>query len=373
MKKLFFIGVLCISFFFLISPVQAAEREAETPPSDYSGLTYEYYYLGEGGVSALPDFDALTPTETGSVSTFSFDELTTGEYFAYRFTGYIQVSKSGMYTFYTNSDDGSALYIGDERVVDNDGAHSEKEESGQIELAAGYHKITVLFFDNKAHNILEVYYSSSTLSKQLIPSSVLSGPNAGDDGSGSDSDSGNSNSGLSCTGSKIKKVSGMKNGKVKVTFKNGVVKKQKVFYTNAKGKKTIPKILKNQKGVLVLGPHAVKLKIFNGCSGSIKDSRNLGTKKHDEKIFRFIDLRKDGSKEALILSKKINTVRATVTRIKQKRRRIGNPSKDLFAAENINLSDTKIFNGKKNIQVMNTGGETVRYYRITKDDRLTVE
>ena len=47
----------------------------------------------------------------------------------------------------TNSDDGSALYIGDKRVVDNDGLHGMVERSGTIALEAGWHAIRVEFFE----------------------------------------------------------------------------------------------------------------------------------------------------------------------------------------------------------------------------------
>ena len=54
--------------------------------------------------------------------------------FGLRFTGAILISKSGKYTFYTNSDDGSRLYIGKRFVVNNDGNHAMKEKSGTIHL-----------------------------------------------------------------------------------------------------------------------------------------------------------------------------------------------------------------------------------------------
>ena len=39
--------------------------------------------------------------------------------FVVRWTGSIHIEKAGSYTFYTHSDDGSRLYINEQRVVDN--------------------------------------------------------------------------------------------------------------------------------------------------------------------------------------------------------------------------------------------------------------
>ena len=63
-----------------------------------------------------------------------------------KFTGFVKVPAEGLYTFYTKSDDGSRLYLGDRLVVDNDGLHSAAEITGMIRLAAGLHPITITYF-----------------------------------------------------------------------------------------------------------------------------------------------------------------------------------------------------------------------------------
>ncbi len=74
-----------------------------------NGLDYAYYH---GTWDNLPNFDALTPVKTGVLSNVSLTPATQGDYFGFRYTGYLQVAVDGIYTFYTNSDDGSRLYIG---------------------------------------------------------------------------------------------------------------------------------------------------------------------------------------------------------------------------------------------------------------------
>ena len=63
-------------------------------------------------------------------------------------TGYFNAPVDGVYTFMLLSDDGSILKIGDNVVVDNDGAHAPRERIGQKALAKGLHPIEVKYFDH---------------------------------------------------------------------------------------------------------------------------------------------------------------------------------------------------------------------------------
>ena len=54
----------------------------------------------------------------------------------------------GEYTFSLNSDDGSMLYINDRVIVDNGGSHYVQKKSGTIGLTAGYHKISLEYFES---------------------------------------------------------------------------------------------------------------------------------------------------------------------------------------------------------------------------------
>ena len=86
-----------------------------------NGLYCEYY---EGTWYQVLSFTGETPVRTGYTNNFVLDMAgDRTEYFALRFTGYISVPSDGTYTFYLGSDDGSHLYINDNLIVDNDGAH----------------------------------------------------------------------------------------------------------------------------------------------------------------------------------------------------------------------------------------------------------
>lgn len=135
-----------------------------------AGVTYEYY---EGEWSSLPDFGSLTPVATGEVDSFSIAPRARDDYFAFKYDGYISLPGGGDYTFYTASDDGSKLYINGSEIVDNDGRHGVVQDSGMVTLSAGYHEITVTFFENDGGQALTASYAGPGISKRIIPSSVL--------------------------------------------------------------------------------------------------------------------------------------------------------------------------------------------------------
>jgi hypothetical protein len=135
-----------------------------------NGLNYEYY---EGTWTSLPDFDSLTPTATGIAHNFDIGLRQRDDYFAFRFTGYIKVPADGNYTFYTNSDDGSKLYIDGVLVVNNDGLHGMLEKSGYKYLLAGRHSITVDYLEYDGDNALLVSYAGPSITKTQMPVNIL--------------------------------------------------------------------------------------------------------------------------------------------------------------------------------------------------------
>ncbi len=73
------------------------------------GLEYRCY---EGNWSSLPDFNRLPAVKTGNTSNFDLSPRTQDQYVALQFNGYLDVPRSGPYTFWLRSDDGSRLRVG---------------------------------------------------------------------------------------------------------------------------------------------------------------------------------------------------------------------------------------------------------------------
>ena len=61
------------------------------------------------------------------------------EQFSVRWTGFLTVGRSGLYSFSTASDDGSQLFIDNRVVVDNGGPHGLTTRTGSIRLDGGSH------------------------------------------------------------------------------------------------------------------------------------------------------------------------------------------------------------------------------------------
>ncbi len=79
--------------------------------------------------------------------------------FALRYTGYINVPQTGIYSFYLTCDDGGVLTIADKATVDNDGLHSAIQKSGQIALQKGEHPFKLDFIEGGGGFTLQLKYS----------------------------------------------------------------------------------------------------------------------------------------------------------------------------------------------------------------------
>jgi len=86
-----------------------------------------------------------------------------------KFTGFIEVPETGIYTFYLNSDDGAVLHIADRLVVDNDGMHSPREKAGQVALQKGAHPFALDYIDGGGGGALELRYSKDGGVAQPVP------------------------------------------------------------------------------------------------------------------------------------------------------------------------------------------------------------
>ena len=149
---------------------KAAPRAAVPLESRESGLDYDHY---EGDWESLPDFSSLIPKRAGRVENFGYETGDRPEKFGAVFSGFIQLPKEGVYSFFTESDDGSRLFIGPQLVVDNDGLHGLKEIEGVIALAAGFHPIRVEYFNRTGGHGLKVSCQGPGMDKAPVSGKIL--------------------------------------------------------------------------------------------------------------------------------------------------------------------------------------------------------
>lgn len=134
------------------------------------GIRFRYY---EGTWDSLPKFSRITALKEGLLNDFIFVPRRQEERFGFVYQGYVKVPETKVYAFYTESDDGSRLYIDDKLIVDNDGLHGIQEKEGIIPLKKGYHKILLEYFNATGCDSLKVCVRSPGMAKMKLPKDWL--------------------------------------------------------------------------------------------------------------------------------------------------------------------------------------------------------
>jgi alpha-L-fucosidase len=96
------------------------------------------------------------------------------ENFAVLLTGFIEVSRAGIYRFGLSSDDGAILEIDSKVVIDHDGPHGASEKTGDIALGSGRHRISIRFFEATGSEALALRWRPpGTAELSPVPASRL--------------------------------------------------------------------------------------------------------------------------------------------------------------------------------------------------------
>ena len=139
--------------------------------------TYAGYFA-----DSVSFFATATPTAYGSnpatsVQTTAISEAATddGTNFSVQWLGYFKPTTTETYTFFTNSDDASYMWIGANALsgfttanatVSNGGLHGNVERSGTSALTAGvYYPVRMQFGENSGGDVFGFNYSTPTITK----------------------------------------------------------------------------------------------------------------------------------------------------------------------------------------------------------------
>ncbi len=153
-----------------LTPVGIAYRD--TVPRVDGGLAFTTY---DGAWERLPAFATLTPASTGT--TWGIGTAgRLGNDFGVVLEGFVEIPRDGVWTFFTESDDGSALFIGGTQVVSNDGRHESAERSGRIGLRRGLHRIRVEYFQSGKSGALGASWEGPGTPRQPIPGTAFLRP-----------------------------------------------------------------------------------------------------------------------------------------------------------------------------------------------------
>jgi hypothetical protein len=100
--------------------------------------------------------------------------LTDNELFSVAWTGTITAPYSGVYTFYTQSDDGTRLTINNQLVIDKWNEEAPSERSGVITLEAGQsYPILLQYYEAYGDATMKLLWSHQQISKQLVSSTYF--------------------------------------------------------------------------------------------------------------------------------------------------------------------------------------------------------
>ncbi|MCB9883177.1 MAG: hypothetical protein H6834_15420 [Planctomycetes bacterium] len=135
------------------------------------GLRYSYAESGE--LRKVADIEKAPVVKTGVTDRLTMDERQRDQHYGLTFEGVLLVRESGRYTFWTSSDDGSVLWIGERKVVDNDGDHATQTREGAIELGVGRHPFRLAFYNHGGGQELKVEWQGPSFERRVLRGDVL--------------------------------------------------------------------------------------------------------------------------------------------------------------------------------------------------------
>ena len=150
------------------------------PANGYGEYTTYFNGIGDGTV---------TTTGAGGVTELSFDpafgdtamfqilapSYTRTNDIVSRFVGKIIINSAGSYTFATDADDGSMLFVDGAKVVSNNASQAHARRTGTLVLGAGLHDIDIGYYEGGGLNGLVVDYAGPDTGdvQTTIPNSIL--------------------------------------------------------------------------------------------------------------------------------------------------------------------------------------------------------
>ncbi len=136
------------------------------------GIYFEYHEIGVCKKVAQTDqYPVLKEGVLDGISSETGFKKTLNH--ALTFNGYVKIPKSGVYTFYANTEFGVALWVDDIILASNESTDWLGERSGTIGLKKGYHKIEVKYFQLGGETDLNVLWKGPGIRKSIIPKNNL--------------------------------------------------------------------------------------------------------------------------------------------------------------------------------------------------------
>jgi len=99
------------------------------------------------------------------------------DHFSVRWTADLEIAVADAYTFTTNTDDGSRVWLNDQPIIDRwvDQAPADAA-SNPIQLEPGIYSLTMEYYENDGGAVAYLYWQTPTVARQIIPSGPLQPP-----------------------------------------------------------------------------------------------------------------------------------------------------------------------------------------------------
>lgn len=151
----------------------SAESNVAQANTFINGLYYEH---STGAWESVSLIDWSFAEFTGTVNDFTLSPRTQEDFFNFKFDGYLNIEKEGVYQFRLTSDDGSTLDLNDTLLIANDGIHNINTVTSPVQvLNSGPQRVTLKYFDYTLSDTLLVEYKGPDSDGEWIkiPSEAL--------------------------------------------------------------------------------------------------------------------------------------------------------------------------------------------------------
>lgn len=136
-----------------------------SPRGTTPGMVQELY---RGKFSSLAGLSQKPAENRGGSASFDLSEFQDQTSFALAWSGWLQIPKSGEYTFTLGSDDGSRLWIGGALALDNDALQAYSEKSAKCRLVQGWYPVRIEYFDGGGARRLRAFMTAPDGAKREL-------------------------------------------------------------------------------------------------------------------------------------------------------------------------------------------------------------
>jgi hypothetical protein len=165
----------------LVLLIAAASASQEAAQDELKpGLIAEFFKIGKAmddipviAADRKPDLRRIDRKINFENTAETFPGTNMSDHFYVRWMGKVRIPRDGKVTFFTESDDGSRLWIDGKVVVDNGGLHAMEEKSGEVDLKAGDHDLNLELFQNEGEVGCKLSWESAGQAKEILPEAAL--------------------------------------------------------------------------------------------------------------------------------------------------------------------------------------------------------